>query len=820
MVMCKRIQQVIAFLLVFMAGNAYSQNVQLDSLENALKIHKTSDTVKVNLLNEVAMRVYKTDSAKAHSYITEAKELATKLNFRKGEAQGIWVSGLSLTYYKSFRVALDSLLKAVKIAEEINYKPGLINYLIVSGFSYSAIGNIPSAVECYEKAMKIAEELNSKADITKCLVNLSVIYTGQGNYDLALEGYQKALAICEETGDKKALAMVYNNIGNINEYKGNYPRALEYFHKSLKVIEERNDKQAIANSFLNIGGVIAEQGNYNEALEYFNKALKIAEELNDKRKISESFECIGNVYSKTNNPQAIEYLQKAMAIAEELSYTTAMLNVSRKIGEHYRVRGDYQKALEYYGKALVLAQEMNRKRAICEVWYKVGSINLSQKEYASALSNSLKSLEIANELKLLAFQRDINSQLAEIYAATNNFAKAYKIHKLFKELNDSINKEENIKKIIEVEYTYKLDKEKQAIELEQQKKDAIMAAQKRQQTIILFSFVVAFILMSVLAFYIYRSYLTKNETNKILTKQKHEIEEKNGGLQQLNEEISAQKEEISTQRDEVEKHRDLVVTQNNRIQLQTKEITDSIKYAKHIQQALLPSPEYAKSIMSDHFVLFKPKDIVSGDFYWSTQVNEFVVVTVADCTGHGIPGAFMSVLGISFLNEIVSKKGTIKASEILEYMRKSVIDALKQKWQAGETKDGMNMALIVLNTQTLQLQYAGAHNPLFIVSVNNELIEIAADKQPVAIHNKMEPFTNNETKIAKGDCIYLTSDGFQDQFGGPSNLKFKKSQLTELFQSIASKPMVEQKEILETTFDSWKGTHQQIDDVTILGMKV
>lgn len=791
----------------------------MDSLENVLKFHTTQDTIKVNLLNEIAMRVYKTDSAKAHSYIVTAKELAAKLNFRKGEAQSIWVSGLSLTYYKSFRVALDSLLKAVKIAEEINYKPGLINYLLVSGFNYSAIGNIPSAVECYEKAMKIAEELNSKADITKCLVNLCVIYTGQGNYDLALEGYQKVLAICEETGDKKALSIAYNNIGNINEYKGNYPRALEYFHKSLKVIEENNDKQSVANSFLNIGGVIAEQGNYNEALEYFNKALKIAEELNDKRKISESYECIGEVYSKINNPQAIEYLLKALVIAEELSYTTAMLNVSRKIGEHYRVQGSYQKALEHYGKALVLAQEMNRKRAICEVWYKVGLINLSQKEYASALSSSLKSLEIANELKLLAFQRDINSQLAEIYAATNNFAKAYKSHKLYKELNDSINKEENIKKIIEVEYTYKLDKEKQAIELEQQKKDAIMAAQKRQQTIILFSFIIAFILMSLLAFYIYRSYLDKKQSNILLTKQKEEIEVKNENLVLLNEKITSQREEISSQRDEIEAQRDMVVIQKDSIQAQKNVITDSIDYAKHIQQALLPSSEYTEANLQEHFILFKPKDIVSGDFYWSTRVNEYLIVTVADCTGHGIPGAFMSILGISFLNEIVGKKGVVKASDILDQLRNSVIDALKQKWRSGEQKDGIDLALIVINTKIGHLQYAGAHNPLYIVTADKELKQIKPDNQTVAINIKMTPFTNHEIQLNKGDSIYLASDGYHDQFGGLQNSKFKKTQLKDLFVAIADKPMVEQGKLLDSTFEHWKGKYEQTDDVTIVGMK-
>jgi serine phosphatase RsbU (regulator of sigma subunit) len=224
--------------------------------------------------------------------------------------------------------------------------------------------------------------------------------------------------------------------------------------------------------------------------------------------------------------------------------------------------------------------------------------------------------------------------------------------------------------------------------------------------------------------------------------------------------------------------------------------------------------------VSDYFVLYRPKDIVSGDFYWATNSGGYLIFTVADCTGHGVPGAFMSMLGVSFLNEIVRKKEIYRANQILENLRSSVIEALQQKGQSGEQQDGMDIALAVLNTKTLELQYSGAYNPLIVISEEQGLVISNPDKQPVAIHAKQTPFTNNLIQLHKGDCIYLMSDGYEDQFGGPQNKKFKFAQVKELLLSVYQRPMNEQQKILETTFVKWKGENDQIDDVTIMGIRL
>jgi PAS domain S-box-containing protein len=533
------------FFVIFTIQTTKAQIAKLDSLENILKTHKPADTIKVNLLNETANTIYKNDSIKALQYATEAVELSGKLNFKKGLAQSYYVIGLLLSYNKSDKLALDYFLKALKIAEEIDNRKESAQYLIACGISYAAIGNIPEATGCYNQARKIAEDLKDQSLITRCLAYLSVIYTGKGDYAKALEGYHEILRLLEKKDDKKMCSRIFINIGEINKYQGNYPQALEFYHKALKLKEEENEESGISLSLSNIGSIYTLQGDYEKALDYEHRALKIAEKLNDKRLISSCYEEIGNVYLQTNKPEALEYFQKALAIVEKLSYQTPVLRVVSKIGDFYCARGDYNKALENYSRALKISEEMSRKRTICETNIKIGGIYLLQKEYAKALEYNQKSLELANELKLLDNQKEIHRQLSEIYAATNDYKNAYLHHKLFTEANDSVYNERNVKKIAELELTYKFEKEKQVIELIQQKKDAV-------QKTILFSLIGDFVLMSFFAVQVFLSSRNKNNVNLILTRQKREIEELNEEYLVVNEELTRSNTELSITKNLVE----------------------------------------------------------------------------------------------------------------------------------------------------------------------------------------------------------------------------------------------------------------------------
>jgi serine phosphatase RsbU (regulator of sigma subunit) len=317
-----------------------------------------------------------------------------------------------------------------------------------------------------------------------------------------------------------------------------------------------------------------------------------------------------------------------------------------------------------------------------------------------------------------------------------------------------------------------------------------------KQKIILYFVLFVLLLVSFLVYYIYRGYKIKKEANIIL-------EEKN--------------RTISAQKDEIEKQRDVAAAQRDQIAYQKKHITDSIMYAKRIQTALLPSLELFSDKM-EHFVLYKPLAIVSGDFYWVCSKDNIQVIIAADCTGHGVPGAFMSMLGVTMLNEIVNEKHIYMPDQIIENLREGIIKSLKQVVDEDTVKDGMDIAVCVVDFNENILWYAGANSPLFIIR-GGELMHYRADKMPVAIHYKMQPFTLHKITIQKGDAFYIFSDGYADQFGGPKEKKFMSNQLKETLVEIAGKPMLQQGEKLNEIFEEWRGDNPQVDDVTMIGVR-
>ncbi len=302
--------------------------------------------------------------------------------------------------------------------------------------------------------------------------------------------------------------------------------------------------------------------------------------------------------------------------------------------------------------------------------------------------------------------------------------------------------------------------------------------------------------------------------NKLLLKwQKNEIIQKSEEIETQMDAIESQKEEIETQRDLAEKQRD-------EISVQKIELTDSIKYASRIQSALLPESESFSKIFSDYFILNKPKDIVSGDFYWLSTKGNKTVVAVADCTGHGVPGAFMSILGVEFLNEIVNNIGIVQPNKILNNIRGRVIKLMTQTGKVGETSDGMDIALVSIDLENYTLQYAGAFNPLFIIR-NNNLSEIKGDRMPIGFHEKIDkPFINHEIQIKANDSIYLFSDGYKDQFGWRNDKKFSLDNFRELLLSVQNVPMKAQKLLLENNLKNWMGDIEQIDDILVVGIRI
>ncbi len=271
--------------------------------------------------------------------------------------------------------------------------------------------------------------------------------------------------------------------------------------------------------------------------------------------------------------------------------------------------------------------------------------------------------------------------------------------------------------------------------------------------------------------------------------------------------------------DKVQERTFEIQAQKEHIEKQNKEIKYSFDYAKKIQNTVLPGNEVFETLFSEHFIFFKPRDIVSGDFYWISQSDHRIVLTAADCTGHGVPGSLMSMLGITMLHEIVNEKGVMNSDEILNQLRLSIARTLKQEGRIGEQKDGIDMALVIYNTKTKQLEFSGANNPIYIVR-NGEMLEYKGNNMPVAYYDNMTDFTRYTIEMKKGDRVYMFTDGFPDQFGGPQGKKFKYRPFKDLLLEVHERPMEEQHRILSLIFEEWKGDLSQIDDVLVIGLRL
>jgi serine phosphatase RsbU (regulator of sigma subunit) len=492
--------------------------------------------------------------------------------------------------------------------------------------------------------------------------------------------------------------------------------------------------------------------------------------------------------------------------------------------------------------SLFLASAVNNKRDWESLFYKADSLLINEQEIVknqeykieqqnSAITEQFNRI-VSQKNKIFLQKSKIENQQNELENLSEEINEKQNI--LNKQHNEIVEKENElgmfkteIEKQVDLRKRQDIDIERnQSVILDQNEKIFIALDKIDKQRMYIFYFVVLVLILVAFAIFIYRSYKLKHKINR-------ELKEKNEAILERNEEITQQKEEISAQRDEIEEQRDKILTQNN-------EIRDSIMYARRIQNAVLPLKENLDEILNDYFIFYLPRDIVSGDFYWAIKKDGKTILVVSDCTGHGVPGAFMSMLGVSFLNEIVAKSDLDDAAHILEELRTRVKTTLSQTGQNDEAtddilsetrdsgvKDGMDMVLCIIDETNSKMQFAGANNPIYLIR-DKDLIRYNPDKMPIGIFiGDNKPFTNNEIELKQNDNIYMFTDGFADQFGGDKGKKFNRKRLKELLIDISDKAMSRQKNYIKEAFYNWisdeneaEGRHAQVDDVLIFGLKI
>lgn len=612
------------------------------------------------------------------------------------------------------------------------------------------------AIEFAEKGIVAAAKNKFYKEQADCLFNLGVVYYYQGNYDKSLNSYLKGLEL------------------------------LETLYTKIPASAGKEIYKLMGDHLHDIGKVYNRLSQYQNALKSFDRALVIFRELNYKRGISGCYNNMAGVYDGLKDfDKTLYYLQEALKIAEELGDKNRIATGITNIGLTYRIKGEYDKALKYLKKGLKLREAANDVKGLAYSYVGIGQIYIDKKDPARALEYLNKALHYSLKTNAKERIKESYASLADAYALASNYKEAYKYNLLLMQLKDSLITEKSIKQSAELSAKYENDKKEQHIELLEKDKElqkskaAKSRAEAKKQQVQKFAFATGFFLICVMVIVVLRSYRRKQKDNQNLAYQKTIIEEKN------------------------------------------KDITDSIKYAKRIQEAIMPPEKLWHDILPDSFVFYKPKDILSGDFYWIEQDTDSIYVAAVDCTGHGVPGALMSIVGYNLLNKAVLEQKISQPSKILDQLNKWISITLRQSMSDSSVRDGMDITLCKINKNKKQLEVSAAFNSLYHIR-SQILTEIKGDKFPVGIFidETMRSFAHHELDIQHGDLIYLFTDGFSDQFGGEKGKKFKYAKLKELLISICHLPIQEQKSVLDQTFEDWKGSLEQVDDVCIIGIKI
>jgi serine phosphatase RsbU (regulator of sigma subunit) len=630
----------------------------------------------------------------------------------------------------------------------------------------------------------VFKQAKHDTDRAKVLYNISKLYNdsdpNKGN-----EYLKQAYEISLKTANYRIQSDISNQIGYNYYFLSDFNHSVEFFLKTLTICELQGNKSGIAGCHNNIGSIYLELEDTVNALHHHLLALSIRKEINkndeeSKNAIAMSYGNVGKTYFLASNyTKAMEYYNLCLAISKEVGNKKREALMLNNIGSILAEQKKYNEALPYFLNALNLYKEIDSPENVALCLNNIAEIYFRKKDYTNSIENYKAALVISENNSTLSDMKTSYDGLRNCYVALGDYKLAHDYLSKSVLIKDSIFNEENSSQINELLAKFDSDKKEQEIKILQ--KDKEMSSWLRN------SLIVGSLLLVFLAISLYSRNKVKQKANS----------------------------ELSLKNKNIEEQKQIVEYQKLALEVHQKEIVDSINYAKRIQYALLANEDLLSKNLDSHFVLFKPKDIVSGDFYWATEHNNSFYIAVCDSTGHGVPGAFMSLLSIGFLSEAIKEKSIAEPNQVFDYVRKRLIESITNEDQ----RDGFDGILLRFEKTSHTITYVAANNHPIIVS-NNEIRHLAYDKMPVGKGVKSDKFTLHTIQSSKEDTIYLYTDGYADQFGGEKGKKFKYKPLNDMLLLNNKRTLNEQKEILDTTFNNWQGSLEQVDDVLIVGIKV
>lgn len=756
----------------------------VDSLKKQFFV--SDDSIRLDILAQLS------ENWRTFSFPLAQEVLSQSKKSKSNYTEGLAYCKFGIYYYRAY--AIDSanyfLDKAISIGTKSNLKAIEAEALAWKGEVQRREEHKDSAIVLQNKAQNIAKSIGNKKIEAFSLMAQGEAYRDLFEFDKAFDCYNRCILIAQQINDTYKIIICYNSIGDINRVKGNYVKALEYFNKSMTLAKSSGNKRPLAYSLNALGDIYSAQIEFDKALKFYEEAIKIANEIEDKLRVSNLYYSMGLAHQLLNHKDmALECFNRSIKIAEEIENPNNIAHSYSGIGSLNYDEKKYNEAIEYFQKACEIYTETGNTSQLCSDLHDMGQCYLEMKDYAKAKEVARKSLILAQKNGLMESIKSSSKLLYQINDLQGNSAEALEMIVLFIETKDSLNNEEQVKKFAAVEY----EAREQGLKAEQEAKEKTYKAErareeeelKRQKTI-RYAFTIGFVLVLALVGVVYRNLRENKKKNKIILEQKKEVEHA--------------KELVE------EKH---------------KEITDSINYAERIQRTFLATEESLNTNLKDYFIYFQPKDVVSGDFYWSYKLaNGNFLMATADSTGHGVPGSIMSLLNITSLEKACEHY--TEPAEILNHTRATIIERLKKDGSTEGGKDGMDCSLISFNFSTNTITYSTANNPIWVAQENGtKLLELKPDKMPVGKHDRdKEAFTQNTVQLNKGDVVYSLTDGLPDQFGGPSGKKFMSKKLKELLLSISQEPMKEQGAKIKVILNDWKGSLEQVDDITLIGVRI
>ncbi len=631
----------------------------------------------------------------------------------------------------------------------------------VIGFNLEKTNHFADAVLNYETALQIAVKENNLEFQCKLLGNLGMYYYNVGDYPLALEHSLRQLKLAQYLKDKRRMASAYNRIGITYKRQMMHDEALLNLTKSVELYEELGEMNLLANGYNNIGNVYFNMKNYRLAYENYKKEKEIGIESKDPVLVADADNCTAQIF----NEVVLFSVDSMIAIFYDADQIKIKLTSNDILDS----------AEFYFMQAIHTYDSLHAYYELADCYNGLGNTYTLKDNYTKAIETFHKGYELAKMNGILQKEMTASFGLFEGYRKLNKFQESLLWYENYNVLKDSVFSDSKSRELgrLQVEHEYEVKEAQLAAERANER--LLADSEKHKQKVILWVVSVGLGIVFLLLIFLFTRF-------RLIQKQKRTIEH--------------HKAEVETKQ---------------------KEIVDSISYAKRLQQAILAKEESIVQFFPQSFLMYKPKDIVAGDFYFFETTETHIFYAAADCTGHGVPGALMSIVCSNALARSIKEFGLTEPGKILDKTRDLVVETFDKS--GADVKDGMDISLISKNRQTNEIQWSGAQNPLWIIE-KNTIVEIKGDKQPIGKSEHVLPFKSHTLKTGLDAMLVLLTDGFADQFGGEKGKKFKYSALKELLLSISEKPMEEQKSILSKTFENWRGNLEQVDDVCVVGVRV